>query len=408
MTDRRKTVAIVGAGPAGLMAAETLSTHAGLAVHVFDHKPSVARKFLIAGRGGLNLTHSENIAGFAEKYAENSARFATYLKRFSPDDMIGWATSLGIETFKGSSGRVFPVGLKATPLLRAWLRLLDQRQVQFHLRHSWIGTTDTNRLIFRTDGNSQSEFAADAILYAMGGGSYAHLGSDAAWISPLAARGLDIAPLAPSNCGFTVGWSDFFLGKFEGSPLKNIAISFDRRSIPGDLVVTRAGLEGGAIYALSKPLREALATAAPVAVTLDLKPAASADDIIGQLSRPRGKMSRANFLRKMLNLSPLHIALLHEFADKSDFDDANRLGRLIKALPVPLTGMQGIARAISSAGGVKFANLTDDLMIRGTAGHFVAGEMLNWEAPTGGYLLQGCFATGAVAADGIAQYLGIR
>ncbi|MEX1034377.1 MAG: TIGR03862 family flavoprotein [Sneathiella sp.] len=406
MTDRRKTVAIVGAGPAGLMAAQVLSEHSSLDIHIFDHKPSVARKFLIAGRGGLNLTHSEDITRFTQKYEENSDRFTQYLKRFSPEDMITWANSLGIETFTGSSGRMFPTGLKATPLLRSWLKLLDQRKVQFHLKHSWIETRENNSLLFRTADGTSIEFTADAILYAMGGASYRHLGSDGAWIKSMSASGIDITPLVPSNCGFNVDWSDFFLGKFEGSPLKNIAISFNGRSIPGDLVITRTGLEGGAIYAHSKQLRDALEKAAPVTVELDLKPGVSEEDLAQQLSQPHGKMSLSNFLRKKLKLSPVQIALLHEFVDKSDFNDTVRLSRLIKALPVPVVGIQDIARAISTAGGVKFANLTDNLMVKNTSGHFVAGEMLDWEAPTGGYLLQGCCATGAVAADGIANYLG--
>ena len=405
-TGSGKIVAIVGAGPAGLMAAQVLSQHSSLEIHLFDHKPSVARKFLIAGRGGLNLTHSENIAQFTQKYEENSGRFSAYLKRFSPGDMISWAKAHGIETFTGTSGRIFPTSLKATPLLRAWLTHLDQQKVQFHLKHSWIETKENKILIFRTAEGKTLEFDADAVLYAMGGGSYGHLGSDGAWIGPMREKGVEISPLQPSNCAFNVDWSDFFLGKFEGAPLKNIRLSFQGRTVPGDLVITRAGLEGSAIYALSKPLREALETSNSVTLELDVKPAISEEKVARQISVPQGKMSLSNFLRKKLRLSPLHIALPHEFMPKSDFTDPDKLAKGIKALPVPLVGMQGIARAISSAGGVKFESLTDKLMIKGTSGQFVAGEMLNWEAPTGGYLLQGCFATGAVAADGIVDYLG--
>ncbi|WP_340149812.1 TIGR03862 family flavoprotein [uncultured Sneathiella sp.] len=400
-------MAIVGAGPAGLMAAQVLSQHSSVEVHLFDHKPSVARKFLIAGRGGLNLTHSEDIAHFTRKYAENSTRFSEYLNRFSPDDMIRWASTLGIETFKGSSGRIFPTGLKATPLLRAWLALLDEQNVQLHLKHSWIETRENRTLIFRTAVGKTVEFDADAVLYAMGGGSYGHLGSDGAWIEAMHNLGVEVASLKPSNCGFNVDWSDFLLSKFEGAPLKNIRLSYQGRSVPGDLVITRTGLEGSAIYALSRPLRDALETTSTVTLDLDIKPSLAEEEVTRQLSAPRGKMSLSNFLRKKLRLSPLQTALLHEVMPKPDLNDPGKLSKGIKALPVTLVGMQGIARAISSAGGVTFGSLTDKLMIKGMRGQFVAGEMLDWEAPTGGYLLQGCFATGAVAADGIAEYLEI-
>ncbi|MAZ02192.1 MAG: aminoacetone oxidase family FAD-binding enzyme [Sneathiella sp.] len=406
-TGSGKIVAIVGAGPTGLMAAQVLSRHSSIEVHLFDHKPSVARKFLIAGRGGLNLTHSEDVTHFTRKYAENSARFSQYLNRFSPDDMISWASALSIETFKGSSGRIFPTGLKATPLLRAWLALLDEQNVQFHLKHSWIEIRDNKTLIFRTAEGKTVEFEADAVLYAMGGGSYGHLGSDGAWVGAMRNLGVEIAPLKPSNCGFNIDWSDFFRAKFEGAPLKNIRLSYQGRSVPGDLVITSAGFEGNAIYALSRPLRDALETHGSVTLDLDLKPSLSEEEVARQLSAPRGKMSLSNFLRKKLKLSPLQTALLHEVMPKPDFNDTGKLSKGIKALPVTLVGMQGIARAISSAGGVTFESLTDKLMIKGTRGQFIAGEMLDWEAPTGGYLLQGCFATGAVAADGIAEYLGL-
>ncbi|MEH6527032.1 MAG: TIGR03862 family flavoprotein [Sneathiella sp.] len=405
MASRTKIIAIIGAGPAGLIAAQKLSKIENLQIHVFDQKPSVARKFLIAGRGGLNLTHSEPLPKFTEKYEENAARFAQFLARFSPDDMINWATSLGVSLFKGSSGRMFPDGLKATPLLRAWLKELEGAQVQFHLKHRWLKTEADQKLLFSTPDTPSFEFEADAILYAMGGASYPHLGATGSWIDPLKSEGLDIDPLVASNCGFQVNWSDHFIGRFEGTPLKNIRLTHNNRSSAGDLVVTKNGLEGGALYALSKGLREELQQGSTRDISLDLKPGSEEQALVSSLSTPRGKMSLSNFLRKKLNLAPIQIALLHEFKNNTDIQNTDKLAALIKNLPVELIGINGIERAISSAGGVKFSNLDDQLMIRKQPGQFVAGEMLDWEAPTGGYLLQGCFATGVVAADGIATYL---
>lgn len=405
LAPRKKIVTIIGAGPAGLIAAQILSRIDTLQIHVFEQKPSVARKFLIAGRGGLNLTHSEPLPHFTEKYEENAARFASFLARFSPEDMITWAESLGIPVFKGSSGRVFPEGLKATPLLRAWLKQLEAAQVQFHLKHRWLKTRGNQTLVFSTPDAPAFEFKADAILYALGGASYPHLGATGDWIEPLRSEGINIAPLRPSNCGFQTDWSEHFISRFEGSPLKNIRISHNDRNVAGDLVVTKSGLEGGALYALSKPLREQLSRGSVPIILLDLKPEMAAPQLAGALSAPRGKMSLSNFLRKKLKFSPIQTALLHEFAVKEDLTDPARLGKTVKALPISLQAINGIERAISSAGGVKFKNLNRQLMIKALPGQFVAGEMLDWEAPTGGYLLQGCFATGAVAADGIAAYL---
>lgn len=405
LASSRKIVAIVGAGPAGLIAAQELSRYNTVDIHIFEQKPSVARKFLIAGRGGLNLTHSEPITTFAEKYDENKGRFTQYLGRFAPKDMLKWAETLGIKTFKGSSGRIFPDGLKATPLLRAWLKALDQENVTFHLKHSWQGTKNDGTLIFQDSEVGQIEFNTDAILYAMGGSSYPHLGSNGKWVDPMQQNGVDITPLAPSNCGFKVSWSPHLLSKHEGSPIKNITLSFNDHCIAGDLVITKTGLEGGALYALSKQLRQSLQRTTSTVIELDLKPEASLDEIGNLLSAPRGKMSLSNFLRKKLRLSPAKLALLYEFTEKPDLQDVAKMSKMIKALPVPLTGINDITRAISSAGGVKFDNLDENLMLKNKPGQFVAGEMLDWEAPTGGYLLQGSFATGVIAADGITSFL---
>ncbi|MCR9214261.1 MAG: TIGR03862 family flavoprotein [Proteobacteria bacterium] len=403
----RKTVAIVGAGPAGLIAAEILSRHDTLDIHIFEKKPSAARKFLIAGRGGLNLTHSEPIDDFIQKYEPHKDRFGAYLKRFSPQDMIAWALSLGVETFKGSSGRIFPKGLKATPLLRAWLSRLSRDNIHFHLKHSWIETKDDGTLIFSGPEDENVDFLADAVLFAMGGASYPHLGSDGAWVSPMSAQGISITPFAPSNCGFTVSWSDPFLSRFEGEPIKNIRLSFQNQEAYGDLVITKTGLEGGVLYALSRPLREALEGRADIVLSMDLKPEMALEMVAKNLSAPRGKNSASNFLRKKLRLSPVKIGLLREFTDAGQFQDLSQLAGIIKSLPVRLTGINAISRAISSAGGISFSSLDENLMIRDLPGRFVAGEMLDWEAPTGGYLLQGSFATGVIAAEGIAQYLGL-
>jgi uncharacterized flavoprotein (TIGR03862 family) len=389
------------------MAAQILSAFENVDIHIFEQKPSVARKFLIAGRGGLNLTHSESLPEFTKKYGENAPRFEKYLSRFSPEKMIEWATSLGITLFKGSSGRMFPTGLKATPLLRAWLKVLDQPNIHFHLKHSWIKAGPDNNLLFNLPKNQQFDFKADAILYALGGASYPHLGATGAWTESFAAMGLDLDPLEPSNCGFHVNWSDHFLTRFEGTPIKNIRLSYTNHTIAGDLVVTKNGLEGGALYAHSKALRQELQQGSTVTVLLDLKPGSDDKALIEALSLPRGKMSLSNFLRKKLKLTPIQTSLLYEFGEKSDFQDTARFAAMIKRLPIELIGINTIEKAISSAGGLKFSNLDDHLMIKDLPGQFAAGEMLDWEAPTGGYLLQGSFATGVVAADGIADYLNL-
>jgi uncharacterized flavoprotein (TIGR03862 family) len=368
-----KQVAVIGAGPAGLFAAERLSAR-GIAVTVHDRMPSVGRKFLMAGRGGLNLTHSEDFERLVSRYGVAAERLRPMLEAFSPSALIDWANGLGAETFVGSSGRVFPKAMKASPLLRAWLARLRDQGVQFRLRDEWRGAVE-----------------GDATLLALGGASWPRLGSDGGWQSVLAARGVEIVPLKPSNMGFDVAWSDVFKERFAGQPLKNVRLRFGADESRGDVVITSYGVEGGALYALSSALRNAI----PATIEIDLRPDLTEAQIASKLARPRGKESQSNFLRKALNLSPLAINLLREA--KTD---------TIKRVPLKLTAPRPIARAISSAGGVAFDAVDEGLMLEAWPGVWVAGEMLDWEAPTGGYLLQGCFSTAAFAADAIARKLG--
>ncbi|MGJ4902515.1 NAD(P)/FAD-dependent oxidoreductase [Bradyrhizobium sp. HKCCYLS2058] len=402
-----KHIAVIGAGPAGLMAAEVLAG-GGVAVTVYDAMPSVARKFLMAGRGGLNLTHSEELPLFLSRYRDAASWLAPAIQAFSPQQLRDWCEALGEPTFVGSSGRVFPVAMKASPLLRAWLRRLDAQGVRVALRHRWTGWDDREHLTFETP-NGPHTVAADATVLALGGASWPRLGSDGGWVPILAAKGVAIAPLRPANCGFTVGWSDIFRDRFEGQPLKGIALAFGERSVRGEAVVTRDGIEGGAVYALSAELREAVAVHGEAVLHVALRPDLAAADLIKKLSAPRGKQSFSNVLRKALQLSPVAIGLLQEAAKTQGLSlsslPPDRLAALINALPIKLTGTAGLARAISSAGGIARDELDADYMLRRLPGVFAAGEMLNWEAPTGGYLLQASFATGAAAGKGVLKWL---
>jgi uncharacterized flavoprotein (TIGR03862 family) len=403
-------VAVVGAGPAGLMAAEVLARR-GADVTVYDAMPSAGRKFLMAGRGGLNLTHSEVLPAYLARYGEATPRLAAAIDAFPPDALRQWSEALGQPTFVGSSGRVFPKAFKASPLLRAWLRRLDSIGVQFRLRHRWTGWDDDGHLSFQTpDGKRVVE--VHATVLALGGASWPRLGSDGAWVETLAARGVTISPLQPANCGFTVVWSDIFRDRFEGHPLKSIALSFGSLTVRGETVITRAGLEGGAIYALSAELREAIAGSGQATLHIALRPDLEMQDLVGQLSRPRGRQSLSNFLRKAVHLSPVAISLLQETAIASSVSlsslSTTSLAGLINAVPVKLDGLAPIARAISTAGGISFDELDADFMIRRVPGLFAAGEMLDWEAPTGGYLLQASFATGAAAGRGALKWLERR
>ena len=396
-------VAVIGAGPAGLMAAEVLAA-AGVRVTVYDRMPSAGRKFLMAGRGGLNLTHSEDLPAFLGRYGDAAASLRAAIEAFPPSAVRAWCEGLGQDTFVGSSGRVFPKSLKASPLLRAWLRRLAAAGVGFAFRHHWIGWDTSGRLQFDApDGHVGID--ADAIVLALGGASWPRLGSDGGWIDALTRAGVAVAPLRPANCGFIANWSDVFRDRFEGQPLKRIELSFRGERVRGEAVITRNGLEGGAVYALSAALREAIAASGEAVLHIALRPDLSAAELQQRLAAPRGKQSLSTFLRKAVNLSPPAIGLLNEAAASASLRlasmDAAALAALINAVPVRLVGTASIDRAISTAGGISFAALDEHFMLSLRPGTFAAGEMLDWEAPTGGYLLQASFATGAAAARGV-------
>jgi len=399
--------AVIGAGPAGLIAAEQLAS-AGVRVTVFDGMTAPARKFLLAGRGGLNLTHSEALPDFLSRYGAAQARLAPAIEAFSPERLRAWAEELGQPTFVGSSGRVFPVAMKASPLLRAWLRRLGAQGVQLKLRHRWTSWDDAGRLVFESFDGLQA-VAARAVVLALGGASWPKLGSDGGWVETLAAKGVRIAPLRPANCGFSVAWSAPFIAKHHGAPLKNVALAFGGRSVRGELIVTRNGLEGGAVYALSARLRDAILADGAATLRIALRPDLGADELAARLAKPRGKQSLATYLRKAAGLTPAGIGLLQEAAHADGLSLAAlsppALAALIDAVPVRLTGTASIARAISTAGGIALDELDDNSMLRKLPGVFAAGEMLDWEAPTGGYLLTGCFATGAAAGRGAVAWL---
>jgi uncharacterized flavoprotein (TIGR03862 family) len=389
-----QTIAIIGAGPAGLMAAEILSA-AGLKVTVYDRMPSVARKLLIAGRGGLNLTHSEPLDRFKARYGAAAPRLAPVIDAFPPQALIDWAEALGQPTFVGSSGRVFPKTLKASPLLRAWLARLQAQGVQIKTRHDWQGWTKTGDLVFANDATAK----ADATILALGGASWPRLGSNGAWVDILAKQGVPIKPLRSANMGFTVAWSGSFR-RFEGEPLKGIALTFNGRTVRGEAMITKSGIEGGALYALSADLREAIEGQGTATPAIDLRPDIIHADLTTKLARPRGSDSLSNFLRKTISLAPVAINLLRE-THGTLAADAATLARQIKAAPLKLSGTQLIDRAISTAGGIKLDALDDDLMLRAMPNVYAVGEMLDWEAPTGGYLLQATFATTVTAARAI-------
>ncbi|GLK76576.1 NAD(FAD)-utilizing dehydrogenase [Methylopila jiangsuensis] len=393
--------AVVGAGPAGLMAAERLAAR-GFNVTVYDRMPSPARKFLLAGRGGLNLTHSEPLERLLERYGPARSTLEPAIRVFSSEWLIDWCQGLGIETFVGTSGRVFPKALKASPLLRAWLRRLETQGVRFGLRRRWTGWTPDGALVFEGPDGPETARPAATVL-ALGGASWPRLGADGAWTGPLDAAGVALTPLRPANCGFLVPWSEALAGRFAGEPLKRAALSFEGVTVRGEAMITADGIEGGLIYALSARLRDAIARSGTARPTLDLRPDLSPDQLAAKLAAPRGTRSLSTHLRKAAGLSPVAVALLREAGPPPA--EAEALARRIKALPLTFTAPKGIERAISTAGGVALPELDGAFMLRGRPGVFLAGEMLDWEAPTGGYLLQACFATGAAAGDGAADWL---
>ena len=395
--DLRPTVSVIGAGPAGLMAAETLA-RAGVAVTVHERMPSPARKLLMAGRGGLNLTHSEDQAAFLGRYGEGADGVAAWLDAFSPDDLTAWAEGLGQTTFVGSSGRVFPRAMKASPLVRAWLARLAELGVTLRTRSRWTGWSDDGALAFETPDGAARE-TPDAVVLALGGASWPRLGSDGAWVPTLEEAGVAVTPLRAANAGFDVAWSEVLVERFAGAALKPVALGFGDQSLRGEIMITRYGVEGGAVYALSAALREAIMAHREAVLSLDLRPDLTVEALAARLERPRGKDSMTNHLRKAGGLSPVAIAVLREIPGELPAG-SDKLAKRIKAVRLKLTGMQGLERAISTAGGVRLDAVDAGLMLSARPGVFVAGEMLDWEAPTGGYLLQASLASGVVAAQG--------
>lgn len=400
-------VAVIGGGPAGLMAAQTIA-QGGYRVDLYDAMPSVGRKFLLAGKGGMNLTHSEALPQFVARYGSRSTQIAAQLEGFGPDALRAWAASLGVETFVGSSGRVFPTDMKAAPLLRAWLHTLRESGVHFHMRHRWRGW-DGSALRFDTPNGPQLRSAA-AVVLALGGGSWARLGSDGAWIPLLRERGIEVAPLQPSNCGFDVDWSAHFRAHFAGQPLKSVALSWIdatganvRRQ--GEFVISETGIEGSLIYALSAPLRDRLARDGQAQLRLDLLPDRDAAWVAAEVARPRGARSWSSHLQSRLGIAGVKAGLLRECLSREAYQDPIQLAAALKALPLSVLRPRPLDEAISSAGGVAFEALDPQLMVRAMPGLFCAGEMLDWEAPTGGYLLTACFAQGRRAGLGVLDYL---
>ena len=421
------SVIIVGAGPSGLMAADVLSA-AGVAVDLFDAMPSVGRKFLLAGKGGLNLTHAEPDDRFVSRYGTRQAQLADLVRDFGPQQVREWAKSLGVDTFVGTSGHVFPTDMKAAPLLRAWLARLRHPQsgqsVRFHMRHRWNGSvkrSEDGALTLCFDTQQGPVYArAQAVLLALGGGSWARLGSDGAWVPWLRSRGVDVAPLRPANCGFdvaspraaAVGWSAHFASRHAGEPFKSVAISvrapdgtsWQRR---GEFVATATGVEGSLIYAASSLLRDDIERTGHATFWLDLLPDLTQDRVLAEVSHPRGSRSLSSHLKSRLHLHGIKAAILFELLSKDDLAQAPALAAAIKALPIRVLAPRPIDEAISSAGGVRFEGLDRELMLSAQPGLFCAGEMLDWEAPTGGYLLTACFASGARAAHGVLRHLGV-
>lgn len=404
------TVVVIGGGPAGLMAAEVLA-QGGIQVDLFDAMPSVGRKFLLAGVGGMNITHSESFEPFLLRYGARAQAIRPLLEAFSPAALSDWIHALGIETFVGSSGRVFPKEMKAAPLLRRWQHRLRESGVRFHVRHRWLGWTDDGALRFAIP-QGEKTVQADVVVLALGGGSWAKLGSDGAWVSVLSARGVDVAALQPSNCGFDVagGWSEHLRARFSGQPLKTVALRFvdavgQLHERKGELMLSDTGIEGSLVYAVSALLRDTITAQGVVTVQLDLAPDKTLERVIAEVAHPRGARSLSSHLQSRAGIKGAKMTLLRELLSTEQLNDPVKLAHAIKSLPLTLAAPRPIDEAISSAGGVRFEALDDALMLRELPGVFCAGEMLDWEAPTGGYLLTACFASGCVAGQGALNYL---
>ena len=401
----RQEIAIIGGGPAGLMAAEVLSA-AGFAVSVYEAMPTFGRKFLLAGKSGLNITHSEAFSAFVERFGTASERLRPALDAFTPDDVRSWAAGLATETFVGTSGRVFPTVMKASPLLRAWLRRLEAQGVALKTRHRWLGFTDGGYRFETPQG--EIVIRPDAALLALGGASWPRLGSNAAWVPWLRDKGVAIADLQPANCGFDAAWSETFRERFAGEPLKSVVTTSDAGSFQGEFVISKHGIEGSLVYAHSAALRNSLRTQGQVDLIVDLMPGRTTERLARDLARQDAKASFSNRLRKGAGLDGAKAALVRELVADASRMPPDGLAVRIKALAIPLNAPRPIAEAISSAGGISWEAIDGTYMIRSVPGLFAAGEMLDWEAPTGGYLLTACFATGRAAANGIAAFLGAR
>jgi uncharacterized flavoprotein (TIGR03862 family) len=400
------SVTLIGGGPAGLMAAEVLS-EGSLRVDLYDAMPSVGRKFLVAGSSGLNLTHAGPLDEFLSHYGTRQAQLEPFIRAFGPDELRRWAADLGSQTFVGTSGRIFPSEMKAASLLHAWRERLTAAGVIFHQNHKWTSWADDNSLIFETP-EGENQVQADATILALGGASWPQTGSTGAWVGVLTRRGIPITPLKPANCGFDVDWSEHFRQRFEGQPVKSVALEFEDFRQQGEFVVTAYGVEGSLVYAASARVRDALEQRDQVTVRLDLAPDWSRERLIERLARPRGSQSMSNHLKKSIGLQGVKAGLLWEFVPREDFADPEKLATAIKSLPVTLIAPRPLEEAISTAGGVPFEALDDRLMLRRMPGVFCAGEMLDWEAPTGGYLLTACFATGRAAGLGALDWLRKR
>lgn len=407
-----KHVAVIGGGPAGLIAAEVL-LQGGVHVDLYEAMPSVGRKFLLAGRGGLNITHSEPLDYFLTRYGARCNYLTPMLEKFGPNALQSWVQALGVKTFVGSSGRVFPDEMKAAPLLRAWLHRLRETGLSVHVRHRWCGwehaTPGLKTLCFDT-AHGKTSVTPDAIVLALGGGSWARLGSDGAWVATLVQGGVQVMPLIPSNCGFDVGWSEFFRSRFSGHPLKSVALSFSDNDgnvhcRNGELMLSDTGVEGSLVYAASAVLRDTIATQGFATIVLDLAPDKSLERLTNEIAHPRGARSLSSHMQSRTGIKGAKMGLLREILPVHDFVDPLRLATAIKSLPIKLTTTRPIDEAISSAGGVAFEELDANLMLHKLPGVFCAGEMLDWEAPTGGYLFTGCFSSGRAAGLGALHWI---